>query len=320
MDDDDLVRELHSLRDEVRRLDRAHRQLRQAERLANIGSWRLTLDDRQTEWSDQTYAIHGLPVGSRWPLQNALDFYPPHDRMVIADAVAQAIANGTPFDVEVDFTTAQGEYRRVRSMGEVELADGRPVALIGVFQDITDRHLLEQELRRAVAVDPLTQIGSRAHFNIAADRAVADAVRDATPLALLLIDLDRFKDVNDRFGHAAGDEVLQIMAARMIAPDLAGSLAARLGGDEFALVLTAPSLLADLRGSIGRLLAGLRHTVTGDGDAIVVSATIGACRLNEQAQSRGLLAKHADGALYAAKRIRRGTAMIHGEAGPIFAG
>ena len=133
----------------LQRQDRINRQFRQAERMANFGSWRLTLADNRTEWSEQTYAIYGLPPGTGTPLDTALDFYPSHARPVIADAVARTMATGEPFSVETDFRTAQGEYRRVQAIGEIELENGVPVALIGVFHDVTERYALEQALRDA---------------------------------------------------------------------------------------------------------------------------------------------------------------------------
>ena len=243
--------------------------------MANIGSWRLTLDDNQTEWSEQTFAIHGIHAGPGPALASALDFYPPHARTLMSESIARTIETGEPFTVETDLITAQGDKRRVRSMGELEIKDGVPVALIGVFQDITNRHMMEEALRQTAYTDDLTRIASRGGFNRYIDEQIDAAREGGTPLALLLIDLDHFKSVNDQCGHAVGDDLLRLMASRLQASYLAGSFAARLGGDEFVLLITCPQALSDLQGLLRRLLAELRHSVSGNRSLIHVSATIG---------------------------------------------
>lgn len=301
-------------------LDRKHRQLRQAERMANIGSWRLTLADNQTEWSEQTYAIHGVPIGDGTPLDTALDFYPPKARTTITNALERTMRTGEPFDVETDFSTAKGEYRRVRSMGELEMEQGQPVALIGVFQDVTDRFMMEEALRHAAHTDDLTRIASRGRFNEFVDDKIKAVVAAGERCALLLIDLDHFKAVNDRFGHHAGDEVLRVLAARLRADYLSNCFAARLGGDEFVLLISDQAILKNLSSLLRRLLYELQYAVSADGSTLNVSATIGACWLGGQVNDRGLLLRNADAALYEAKRIQRGSAMIAGRNELIFPG
>ncbi|WP_088181879.1 sensor domain-containing diguanylate cyclase [Sphingobium sp. Z007] len=297
----------------LRTLDRKHRQLRQAERMANVGSWRLTLADSQTEWSEQTYAIHGVPVGDGKPLDKALDFFPPKARETIATSLDRTMRTGEPFDVEVDFNNAQGEYRRVRSMGELEMDQGRPIALIGVFQDITARFMMEEALRHAAHTDDLTRIASRGRFNEFVDDKIKATFANGERCALLLIDLDHFKAVNDRFGHHAGDEVLRVMAARLKADYLSNCFAARLGGDEFVLLISDQAILKDLSSLLSRLLCDLQYSVSANGLMLNVSATIGACWLGGQVNDRGQLLRNADAALYEAKKIQRGSAMIAGK-------
>ncbi|MCL6250565.1 diguanylate cyclase [Altererythrobacter sp. KTW20L] len=294
-------------------LNRKHRQLRQAERMANMGSWRLTLADNQTEWSEQTYAIHGLPVGNGQPLVAALDFFPPKARMIITNALEQTIRSGEPFDVETDFNTAQGHYRRVRSMGEIEMENGQPVALIGVFQDVTARFTMEEALRTSAQTDDLTQIANRGRFSEFADERIRDAGSSRERCAILLLDLDHFKSVNDKFGHHAGDDVLRVMASRLKAEYLKDCFAARLGGDEFVLLVSNQHILKDITSFLRRLLFELQYSVCSNGLTINVSATIGACWLGGEASNRSEILRQADAALYEAKSRQRGSAMIAGQ-------
>ena len=300
-------------------LDRTHRLFRQAERMANIGSWRLTLKDAALEWSDQTCVIHGVPIGRPPALDDALSFYPVHARPAVEAAVAATLNGGKPFDLEMDFVTSHGEYRRVRSMGELEFVNGEPVALVGVFQDITSRHAMEQALRHTAITDELTGLATRGRLNEYLGEALESAKCCGTPLAVLLIDLDHFKDVNDRCGHLAGDDLLRLMADHLRADYLADSLAARLGGDEFVLVVRSAALLADLPGMLRRLLGEMRHCVNEGGATVFVSATIGACRYGDGVESASELLRRADAALYNAKRTQRGSASISVEESSIVA-
>ncbi len=290
---------------------RQERLFSHAERLALIGSWRLSLADNDVVWSPGANRIHELPEGTTLALEQALDFYPPHARDVVTGALANAIATGDPFDFEVDFVTAAGRMRRVRARGELERDGSHDVALAGVFQDVTDRYHLEQQLRRSAETDTLTGIANRAAFDAALDKAIGRTQSDDAPCILVLIDLDHFKHTNDTHGHLAGDDVLRAVGERLRAPQLQGAFAARLGGDEFAILLTDRMLVDQVDLLVARLSADLaRPVVTQDG-AMPCSATIGYAAFAPGIANARELIHAADNALYQAKRRRRGSAVRH---------
>ncbi|TCP30656.1 diguanylate cyclase [Sphingomonas sp. BK235] len=290
----------------VTRLARQDRIFRQAEQIAMIGSWRLNVARQSLEWSDNVYRIHGLPVGEKPDLARALAFYPAAVRDEIAATIAGAIAAGRRFDFESDFITADGRTLRVRSSGEPEVVDGKLVAMIGVFQDITGRHALETQLRHAADTDALTGLANRAAFDRALDRAMTRARRDHTPLHLVLIDLDGFKAINDTLGHGAGDDVLRLTGAALSEPWLRGSLAARIGGDEFALIVEDASLIADLDSLREHVEASLRVAVEANGVTMTSAGSVGIAPFDEDCHSLRDLARRADVLLYQAKRARVG--------------
>ncbi len=286
-------------------LARKDRTFRQAERMTKIGSWRFIPAGQAIEWSEGVFRIHGLENGALPRLDEALDFYPPHARTIVETAMAKTFAEGVPFDVEVDFVTATGEPRRVRSMGEADFRDGAVVALVGVFQDITDRHSLEQVLRRTADSDELTGIANRAAFNRALGKAIGAQQRQPSPVMLALIDLDGFKEVNDTLGHLAGDDVLRAVGRRLSEPWLRNSFAARMGGDEFALIVEDPSLIADPAAFVERLQEELCVPVSAGGLTIAASGTVGTAMLGTHDNARDFI-HTADTELYAAKRRRIG--------------
>ncbi|MGC6401230.1 diguanylate cyclase domain-containing protein [Sphingomonas sp. FW199] len=295
-------------RDQALALRQQRRTFEQAERMAMIGSWRMTLPDRNVTWSDGVFRIHELDPGTDISLISALDFYPLHARETVVNALDEVIATGKPMHLEVDFDTARGRRLRVRSIGELELEDGRPVAVTGLIQDITDRYRMERTLRRSANVDEVTRIGNRAAFNRELQVAIDGAARGDHPLTLLLIDLDGFKGVNDTHGHMAGDDILRAVGRRMRAPYLASSFAARLGGDEFAVILTDPALCRDAGGLVERLLCDLKMPVHTSAGRLPISGTIGYAEYGPLTGSQREFIHRADTALYEAKRIERGTA------------
>lgn len=298
--------------DALEEMARTHKVLQHAERMARIGSWRLDLDSGIVRWSDQTYAIHGLEPGTEEHLVDALLFYPEEDRAKLKAALDECSRSGTAWDLELNFTDVQGRSRRVRTLGEVDLRDGRPVALIGVIQDITDRYQFERRLVAVARTDELTGIPSRRAFNEEIEQLL-DTSASTPAVTVAIIDLDRFKEVNDQLGHAAGDRVLRAMAARLKAADYLGDhFVARLGGDEFVVVLRGQRDLAEVEQAIGRLLDDLRYSLPIAEGVIEVTATIGVSSDGARHVNRSSLLQEADEALYRAKRMARGSGAIAG--------
>lgn len=303
----DLAQEQHRA---AHQLAYEKRKFQQAERMATIGYWRLNLIEEHLYWSDQVFAIHGLPVSDAPPLNTAIEFYPPRARAEIAAAIARTMESGTPFDMETDFLTAQGELRRVRSIGELETLDGVPVALFGVFQDVTERYRVEQILRASAHSDVLTGLANRAAFEAEMEIRMVHAQATGDTLAILLIDLDGFKAVNDAQGHLAGDELLHMVGMRLRGDAYADCFVARLGGDEFVLIPNATTDRAWLETLARSVLDDLRRPViTADCNA-TISGTIGIARMLPGDQRRDLM-RRADQALYAAKNSERGTARFY---------
>ena len=281
------------------------RTLRQAERIAQIGSWRYDLLDGRLDWSEGASRVHALD-GPPLNVSEALDHYPPDARARVSAALAHTIETGAPFDIEEDFITARGDRRRLHAMAELEHADGRPAAIVGVLQDVTDRYALECRLRRTADTDPLTGVGNRAAFGRQLDAALHRHRTEGTPLLLALVDLDGFKAINDTLGHLAGDDVLRHVGSALGAPWLMGSAAARLGGDEFALVVENPMLAAEPERLRALLESALRLPVVANGISMTAAGTVGVAVPSPDGHGARELIQRADADLYAAKRARVG--------------
>lgn len=295
----------------VKRLERERRQFKQAERMADMGSYRYDIAKRSVSWSDGVFAIHELPVSGGEPTGDIMGAFPEPDRTAFRTAVMRTLDTGEPFELEADLVTAKGNTRRVRCSCEIELAEGKPAAVIGLLQDITERHGLETRLRRQARTDDLTQLPNRAEFHHVLDARLNEARAANGDVGVLLIDLDGFKDVNDALGHAAGDAVLRRVADQLRSSSYERWFSARLGGDEFAVVVPTGFDRAGLGRMVRRLLHDLEIVVNDPGHIARVTGTIGIAWSSEASHDRDKVLHHADAALYAAKRTRKGTAQTY---------
>jgi diguanylate cyclase len=186
--------------------------------------------------------------------------------------------------------------------------DGVPYAVLAINSDITERKRAEEALAHQASHDGLTELPNRLLLQERLERGVAAARSGKQHLTLLLLDLDRFKEVNDRFGHHAGDELLRQVATRLVGALQPADLVARLGGDEFAVVL----LHAQTDVAIGvaeTLLQVLKSPLIIDGHTVVIGASIGITMWQPPDTDVSTLLHQADVAMYVAKRSGRGYAV-----------
>ncbi|WP_281405350.1 GGDEF domain-containing protein [Mesorhizobium sp. B3-1-9] len=176
-----------------------------------------------------------------------------------------------------------------------------------MMSDITERRTFEKNLEYQALHDPLTGLPNRACFNRELGRLVAKACSEDGELVVVLLDLDRFKEVNDNFGHAAGDTLLVEVARRLEKAVRRGDMAARLGGDEFGVLMYGPT---DGTGDISlmtRIMKNLVQPLKIDGVTLLPGGTMGYTVFpTDNADPEGLL-KNADRALYQAKVKGRGS-------------
>jgi diguanylate cyclase (GGDEF)-like protein/PAS domain S-box-containing protein len=200
-----------------------------------------------------------------------------------------------------------GEWKWILSRGRVterDLATGRATRMIGTNIDITDRKRLEEALQSAAHSDPLTGLANRVALMDRMDLALARARRSGGACALLYLDLDRFKQVNDSLGHAAGDALLKDFAARLRDCVRQSDTVARLGGDEFVVLLEDLKDVAAARRVAEKMLESARQPVRADGQDVRVSTSIGIALGGEETDGQAWL-KRADAALYQAKHAGR---------------
>ncbi len=206
-------------------------------------------------------------------------------------------------DFEFSRAMPDGVTRHFSLTGEPRLAaDGTFLGYRGVGRDITETALMRERIEALAYSDPLTGLANRTSLTPALEQAVERARRHGARLAGAFIDLDGFKQINDTYGHDAGDQFLVEMARRLRAKLRATDLVARLGGDEFFVVLEEVTDAAAVEGINRKLLDdALRPYALPGGAETQVSASIGISLFPDDAADAATLMKHADAAMYAAK-------------------
>jgi len=176
------------------------------------------------------------------------------------------------------------------------------IEIHGVTRDISERKEVEAKMAHMAQHDPLTGLPNRALFSDRLERALAASRRSGIPTALMFLDLDKFKPVNDTYGHAIGDVLLQQAAERMKSALRESDTVGRIGGDEFVVLLPAVERVEDALHVAEKLLEALRKPFFIEGRSVDVSCSIGIAIHPEDGRDEIELAKNADTAMYWAKR------------------
>jgi diguanylate cyclase (GGDEF)-like protein/PAS domain S-box-containing protein len=233
-----------------------------------------------------------------------VEFIHPDDLPSLAESYQRTVS-GRLEPSEFRILTKSGEFRWVRTSSRPALDGERIVGLRAVLMDITERRLAENRIQYLAHHDGLTGLPNR---TLLADRltmALAERRRDGNKLAVMFLDLDRFKLVNDTAGHLVGDRVLQGVAERLTTIVREGDTVARLGGDEFTVLLPAVSCLKEAREVADRILERLRRPWVLAGHEFHVAASMGIAMYPEDGQDGETLLRSADTAMYHAKDLGR---------------
>ena len=210
--------------------------------------------------------------------------------------------------IECSLSHRNGSTREFEILYTNLLEDSAVHGVVLNGRDISERKAFEEQLEHQAFHDPVTQLPNRALFNERVRHALARARRENTGIAVMFIDLDDFKTVNDGLGHAAGDRVLLEVAKRLATSIRASDTAARFGGDEFAVLLEDPNGPQEVAETAERILERLTQPLHVEGKEIVIRASLGLSILDPlSAVNADELIRNADAAMYIAKRDGKGS-------------
>jgi diguanylate cyclase (GGDEF)-like protein/PAS domain S-box-containing protein len=295
--DDQVVAELA--------LQESEERYRLASQAANDIIWDLSLERNHIDWSSAAATVLGYPgmlMGTTrdWWVERIH----PEDREQVLTKLSSALRAGLSHWVE-EFRAiaANGAELHLISHGYVVRdGEGKPTRVIGSLQDVTRQKLYEAKLEWAAHYDALTELPNRVMFNERLEAALKQAEETGRKALLVVLDIDRFKAINDDWGHDAGDALLQEVASRLRRMLPEGSTAARLGGDEFAIILPdiKPGSAVEL--VVEQLLSDIMGPAKFEGRQFDISVSAGAALGLADGRTTREMHKSADLALYAAKK------------------
>ncbi|WP_252255341.1 sensor domain-containing protein [Lysobacter capsici] len=273
-----------------------------AQALAHIGGWEWDAGRDRLYLTFEAVRIIGRETAPA-QIDDLLECLMPLDRHRLRNALERTLAGGRGIDLELQGMRADGSGFWVRAIGDASAADPVRQVLTGTLQDITERKHEEEQLRIQARSDPLTGLLNRDAVQAELERRLD--IYPHSPLAVLYIDLDRFKVVNDVLGHAAGDRLLASAARRIRLAAGDQALIARFGGDEFLLVCSLDD--DPLRGErlADAILDIFGDSFRVDGEEFSITASIGIAQAPLDGRTAQQLIQSADVAMYDSKRRGR---------------
>jgi len=277
---------------------------------SDAGVWDRNLQTGEVVYSGRYREIYGygedelIDPGETWE-----DRVHPEDLpLVRADREAYLTGKTETYSNERRMRCQNGNWKWILSRGLVVSRDaqGKPVRMIGTHTDISERKAVQERMQMLAHFDQVTGLPNRALFSDRLRQGLAKARRDKTSLALMMIDLDKFKPVNDQYGHQTGDLLLKEVALRMLAcVRRETDTVARLGGDEFMVILSEIEQAQDAVTVAEKIRVALNQVFEISGHQIHISSCIGLAVFPEHGSDETLLIKSADAAMYRAKENGR---------------
>jgi len=318
----DRHRHILALQDREDRLEAVSQRLQLALDASRVGVWEYDTETGTLSWDARMRALYGVPAGR--PVCKYEDWRAalhPEDIEEAERVFTEAIETERPYITEFRVLNRDGKVHHIRAHGMTYRSSSGTKRIVGANWDVTEDTLLRAELLQAKLTaeaqnraledarlvlehnslhDALTRLPNRRFL----DQQLALA-GDGRPLTLLHIDLDRFKDINDTLGHAAGDEVLKQAARVLRAKAPQEDFIARIGGDEFVLLSRRDPADADFSALSACLIQAISEPMAIDGHDCRIGASIGIATRGEPDESADQLLVNADIALYEAKRRGR---------------
>lgn len=290
-----------------RRLVQSEKRLDRVQEIGGVGVFEIDLRTGERYWSRELRRQFGAAHDDApRTIGLDMDFIHPDDRDAVKKAYDRAIEQRTACRVDHRVIQPGGNVIWLQLQADIDYDDdGHPLRAIGTTVDITERKMAEQQLGYLAHYDPLTGLANRAHAISRLQNTIRTARRSNNYPALIFLDLDHFKTVNDSLGHDVGDQLLVEVGRRLKEATREKDCVARMGGDEFIIVITEGNSPQGAENVARRVLSVLEQPVKVGGRDIFVTCSIGIAYCPPEGIDVEALLSRADMAMYQAKRSGR---------------
>ncbi len=296
-------------------LHRSQSQLAEAQQLAKLGNWELDLETETLIGSPEFFRISGLvPTADPISLEKFIQSIDPADREPVRLKLSEVLRSSSDFALDFRVGLTSGEVRIAHLRGAVICRLGcRQKKLYGFIQDVTELRQAEEQIRYLAYYDGLTGLANRELFKDRLQKTLAAGRRQNRTIALLFLDLDNFKRINDSLGHHIGDQLLKTIAERInrcvrdtdsvarFGAEEESAWVSRLGGDEFTVLLTDLVKPQDAVLVAQRIIDAIPKPLSIEEHELYVTTSIGISIFPHDGQDAATLVKNADSAMYEAK-------------------
>jgi diguanylate cyclase (GGDEF)-like protein/PAS domain S-box-containing protein len=312
-----LIGAVHDVTDSRRATEAARWRNKLLDRIAamgRIGGYDLNLDTGTQLWTDENYRIHGIEPGTPLTVRSLMKHYDDASQRCLSTAINRLTSGASTEETcEVVFFTPDDRRLVLRMTAIMEQLDGQPWRITGLTQDITEERAAGELIEQLAHFDTLTGLPNRFLFRQRAVEAIRVAQRAQLSLGMLFVDLDRFKYVNDTLGHAAGDQLLQEVSARLKSCLRGSDLICRQGGDEFMVMLCEMRKPEDASIVAEKIIASVGVPIFIGEVEVQVGCSIGIALLSETCADLDALMRASDSAMYAAKEEGRSTFQFYND-------
>ncbi|WP_373072293.1 EAL domain-containing protein [Sulfurimonas sp.] len=283
-------------------LSQHQQHLKDAQRIASVGSWEYDVTNDKLILSDEVFRILGIKKDLDLSFQDFMDLISQEDKEKVINTINNSIEKGSVFNIKYKLQVGNGKVVYVRTKGKVRKKSSGEIKLTAVTLDITKDTQNEKVIERLAYYDSLTNLPNRVLFRDRVNSAMINAKRHKTKIAIMFLDLDNFKIVNDTLGHSIGDELLKYVALLLSSVLRENDTISRVGGDEFTILLTDIKSEDDVKHIAKKIFLALEGEHNIIGHNLLISTSIGIALYPDTANDIDTLIRNADTAMYEAKK------------------
>jgi len=292
------LKSIHKLNETILEKE-AH--LKQAQRIANIGSWEYDVVGKTLQLSDEIYRIFKINSNRKMTWEEFLSLIIDQDYDKTLRILNDAIKNGSSFDLIYKIKIEDGSVIDIKTKGKVNKNHQGMIKIVATSMDITQENKNKQTIEKLAYYDPLTSLPNRVLLKNRIHKTLQIAKREKKKFALMFLDLDHFKLINDTLGHDTGDRLLVYIANLLKAQLRESDTVSRIGGDEFVILIPSFNHLDDIKKVANKCLEALRGQHIIDDHHLYITTSIGIAIYPDNGTDLDTLMTNADIAMYDAK-------------------
>jgi len=306
-----IITFLNSSKELNARLFQSQAHLKEAQRMAKVGSWDYNLVTDTLTLSDEYYRIIGMKLNTPLTWSDFLKMLSKDDYKRVAHIISLAIKKGSTFDIKYSLILQSSRKIHIQTKGKVRKKQDGDIKITGISMDITTDVQNKQIIEKLAYFDSLTGLANRTLLKDRMHKALQNAKRTNKKLAIIFLDLDHFKLINDTLGHSVGDDLLIYISAILKGQIREADTLSRLGGDEFVILLPALDSNEDAERIASKIQKALQNKHDIGTHQLYITSSIGVSIYPEHGDNADELIRNADTAMYEAKNEGRNRYKIY---------